>query len=182
MEPRYPREVQLKDGTTVSLRLVSRADADRIVAFARELPPDDLLFLGIDITDPGAVTRWLESADDGRAIVVIAESGGAMAGYAALLHDQVSWQRHLGEIWVHVGPRWRSRGLGGELTREISAIARERGLRKFVARMTPDQTGAISTFERLGFIRQALLQDFVIDSVGRTRDLVLMARDVPGRD
>ena len=182
MEPRYPRAVQLKDGTTVSLRLVSRADADRIVAFARELPPDDLLFLGIDITDLDAVVRWLESADDGRAIVVVAESGGAMAGYAALLHDQVTWQRHLGEIWVHVGPRWRSRGLGGELTREISAIARERGLRKFVARMTPDQTGAISTFERLGFTRQALLQDFVMDSAGRTRDLVLMARDVPGRD
>jgi len=182
MNPRYPRAVQLKDGTTVSLRLVNRADADRIVAFARELPPDDLLFLGIDITDPDAVVRWLESADDGRAIVVVAESGGAIAGYAALLHDQVSWQRHLGEIWIHVGPRCRSRGLGAELAREISAIARERGLRKFVARMTPDQTGAISTFERLGFTRQALLQDFVIDSAGRTRDLVLMARDVPGRD
>ncbi len=179
MEPRYPRAIRLKDGTTVSLRLMSRADADRIVAFARELLPNDLLFLSIDITDHGAVARWIESAEEGRAIVVIAERDGDMVGYAALLHDQVTWQRHLGEIWVHVGPRWRSRGLGGELTREISAIARERGLRKFVARMTPDQTGAISTFERLGFIRQALLQDFVIDSVGRTRDLVLMAREVP---
>src|SRR5207247_7917939 len=90
MESRYPRAVQLKDGTTVSLRLVSRADADRIVAFARELPPDDLLFLGIDITDPGAVPPWLESADDGRAIVVVTESGAAMARYGPPLDTHVT--------------------------------------------------------------------------------------------
>ena len=51
----YPRAVTLADGGTVSLRLMAPDDGDRLVAFARELPPDDLLFLSVDITDPEAV-------------------------------------------------------------------------------------------------------------------------------
>jgi len=48
----YPRAVTLAGGGTISLRLMSADDRDRLVAFARELPPDDLLFLSVDITDP----------------------------------------------------------------------------------------------------------------------------------
>jgi len=59
-------------------------------------------------------------------------------------------------------------------------LARGRGLRKIVAQMTPDQKGAMATFERLGFRPEALLQDFVVDHSGRTRDLVVMAFDVTG--
>jgi RimJ/RimL family protein N-acetyltransferase len=46
--------------------------------------------------------------------------------------------------------------------------------------MTPDQKGAMVTFERLGFRPEALLQDFVVDHAGRTRDLVVMGYDVAG--
>jgi len=49
-----------------------------------------------------------------------------------------------------------------------------------LAQMTPDQKGAMATFERLGFRPEALLQDFVVDHSGRTRDLVVMAFDVTG--
>ena len=46
--------------------------------------------------------------------------------------------------------------------------------------MTPDQKGARATFERLGFRAEALLQDFVVDHSGRTRDLLVMGYDVTG--
>jgi len=174
-----PRPVGLGDGTALTLRLMTAADAERIVAFARALPADDHLFLSLDITSRDAVAQWVRSLEAGRAVTLIAEAGDAIAGYAALVHDQVTWQRHLGEIWIQVAPRYRARGLGRALAFEISEAARRLGLEKFVARMTPDQKGAIATFERLGFRSEAVLQDFVIDSAGRTRDLVLMSREVP---
>ena len=96
------------------------------------------------------------------------------------MQNRVAWQRHLGEIRAQVGLRFRSQGLGRALAGEIFALARERGLRKIVAQMTPDQKGALVTFERLGFRPEALLQDFVIDHGGRTRDLVVMGYDVTG--
>ncbi len=54
------------------------------------------------------------------------------------------------------------------------------GLSKLVAQMTPDQKGAIATVERLGFRREALLHNFVIDRAGQMRDLIVMSYDLPG--
>ncbi|HKX01011.1 MAG TPA: GNAT family N-acetyltransferase [Methylomirabilota bacterium] len=175
-----PRPIQLKDSTPVVLRLMTPADAQSIAAFARSLPEDDLLFLRMDITDPEAVAHWVHNLEAGLTTTVIAEAGGAIAGYAALVQNRVAWQRHLGEIRTQVALRFRSQGLGRALAGEIFALARGRGLRKIVAQMTPDQKGAMGTFERLGFRPEALLQDFVVDHAGRTRDLVVMAYDVAG--
>jgi L-amino acid N-acyltransferase YncA len=174
------RTVQLKDGTPIALRLMTHVDAVAIAAFARSLPEDDLLFLRMDITDPEAVAHWVKNLEAGLATTVIAEVGGEIAGYATLVQNRVGWQRHLGEIRTQVGLPFRSRGLGRALAGEIFALARGRGLRKIVAQMTPDQKGAMATFERLGFRPEALLQDFVVDHAGRTRDLVVMAYDVTG--
>jgi len=164
----YPRSIRLKDGAQVTLRLMTPGDAASIASFARSLPEDDLLFLRMDITDPEAVAHWMRNLEAGLTTTVIAETGGAIAGYAALVQNRVGWQRHLGEIRAQVALPFRSQG------------ARGRGLRKIVAQMTPDQKGAMATFERLGFRPEALLQDFVVDRSGRTRDLVVMAFDVAG--
>jgi len=176
----YPRRVKLDNKTEVNLRLMAAFDADRIVTFARSLSADDLLFLRMDITNPDVVAQWVQNVTAGHTITVIAESGGDMAGYASLHHNEVTWQRHLGEIRIQVGQHYRSQGLGRILAGEIFSGAQDLGLHKIVAQMTPDQKGAIATFERLGFQMEALLQDFVIDRAGRTRDLMVMAYDVRG--
>jgi RimJ/RimL family protein N-acetyltransferase len=176
----YPRNVRLAEGATATLRLMTSADAETVLGFARSLPPDDLLFLRIDITQPAVVDEWVENIGEGRTVTVLAEVNGEIAGYASLHHSQVTWQRHVGEIRIQVGSRYRSQGLGRRMAAEIFAIARGMGLRKITAQMTPDQKGAIATFERLGFQPEALLQDFVIDRSGRTRDLMIMAHDVAG--
>ena len=176
----YPRTITLDSNTAVSLRLMTAADADRMVTFARNLPADDLLFLRMDITNPDVVAQWVQNLAAGRTVTVIAEANGAMAGYASLHHPEVTWQRHLSEIRIQVGQYYRSQGLGRILAAEIFAIARDLGLRKLMAQMTSDQKGAIATFQRLGFQMEALLQDFVIDRSERTRDLIVMAYDVTG--
>lgn len=176
----YPRRIALDNKTPVSLRLMTAADADRIVAFARALPEEDLLFLRSDITDPKIVAHWVENLAANRTLTVVAEAGTELAGYASLHYNQVTWQRHLGEIRIQVGARYRSHGLGRALAGEIFDIGRELGLRKIVAQMTSDQKGAIATFERLGFQPEALLQDFVMDRAGRTHDRVVMSHDVEG--
>src|SRR4029453_1480679 len=59
----HPHTVTLRDGTPVTFRLMTAADAGRIGAFARSLPEDDLLFLRMDITDPGAVALWVRNLE-----------------------------------------------------------------------------------------------------------------------
>ena len=180
LQQHYPRSVTLANNSIVSLRLMTPFDAERILTFARSLPVDDLLFLRTDITDPNVVAQWVQSMTAGLSITIIAQAGSEMAGYATLHHNEVTWQRHLGEIRIQVGQRYRSQGLGRILASEVFSIGRELGLRKIVAQMTSDQQGAIATFERLGFQTEAWLQDFVIDRMDRTRDLLVMSYDVTG--
>lgn len=176
----YPRTVALSDGSSATLRLMTAKDGKAVLAFAQALPEDDLLFLRSDITNPDVVEQWVENIGAGRTVSVLAEVNGQMAGYASLHFTDVTWQRHVGEIRIQVGSRYRSLGLGRQLAAEVFAVAREAGLRKITAQMTPDQKGAIATFERLGFQPEALMQDFVIDRGGRTRDLIVMGHDVAG--
>jgi L-amino acid N-acyltransferase YncA len=174
----YPRTVVLQDGTQIGLRLMTPADAHRILAFAKSLPEDDLLFLRVDITKAFVVMLWGQNIKAGLTVTVLAEKDNEVVGYATLHHNEVSWQRHLGELRVQVGPACRSRGLGRALAGEIFAIAREMGLRKIVGQMTPDQKQAIAMVTRHGFRTEATLRDFVIDRNGRTRDLVVMTCEV----
>jgi len=174
----YPRTVSLENSTTLNLRMMTPADSHRIVTFARSLPEDDLLFLRTDITKAFVVMLWGQNIKAGLTVTVLAEREQEVAGYASMHHNEVTWQRHLGELRVQVGPQYRSRGLGRILAAEIFAIARDMGLRKIVAHMTPDQQGAIATVKRYGFEQEALLRDFVIDRVGRTRDLMVMTCDI----
>lgn len=179
MQRRYPRTIRLDEHTEGSIRLMTPADTHRILVFARSLPEEDLLFLRMDITKLNVVMQWGQNLKEGRTVTLLAEIGSELAGYASLHHNEVTWQRHLGEIRLQVAPRFRSRGLGRTLAEEIFAIARDLGLRKIVAHMTPDQKGAVATFTRLGFHPEALLHDFVIDRANQTRDLLVMTYDVP---
>lgn len=179
IESRYPRSAGSGDAA-FELRLMGRADADAMVQFARSLPPDDLLFLRRNITDPAAVQGWIDNIEAGSAVVVLALSGGQLAGYASLNLNLANWMRHLGELRLLTGTGYRGVGLGRILASEIYAVSRLLGLRKLSAQMTLDQAGARATFERLGFRPEALLTDWVMDAKGRTRDLLVMAYDLEG--
>ncbi len=178
---KYPRNVRLNDGSEVTLRLMTKADRDAVLRFARSLPEDDLLFLRTDITDPDVVDEWVSNLDK-RTVTVLAEGpkGEGIVGYGSLHHNEANWTRHIGEIRIQAAASMRGKGLGRALATAVFEIARSLGLQKITARMTPDQQGARATFEKLGFQMEALLQDFVIDRSGHTRDMLVMAYDITG--
>jgi L-amino acid N-acyltransferase YncA len=176
----YPREVKIGDNRTITLRLMGKSDRDSMVDFARTLPADDLLFLRRDITDPEVIDGWIHNVEIGRSVTVLAERDGELVGYGSLNLNAPFWTQHVGEIRVLVSPDYRKLGLGRRLAYAIFAIAKDLGLQKMLARMTPDQKGARATFERLGFRAEALLHDFVLDRDGKTRDLLIMSYDIAG--
>jgi L-amino acid N-acyltransferase YncA len=176
----YPRELKLSDGRPVSFRLMQAADKGKVLDFARSLPPDDLLFLRTDITEPALVDEWVENIEKGATVTVLAEVDGEMAGYASLHLEQARWTRRVGEIRVQVGLPFRGVGLGRQLSAQIFRLGQGQGLKKMAAMMTPDQAGARAAFEKIGFSVEALLQDWVVDRTGRPRDLLIMSHDLEG--
>ncbi len=176
----YPKDLALANGKHASVRFMTRADAEQVLQFARGLPPDDLLFLRTDITDPVIIEEWIKLIEKGRTITLLAEVDGELAGYASVHLSDARWTKRVGEIRIQVGAASRRTGLGRRLAREIFDLARAHGLRKITAQMTPDQAGARAVFEKLGFQVEALLGDWVEDRHGRPRDLLVMTHDVAG--
>ena len=178
---RYPRSGTLRGGRSFDVRLMQRDDRDAVLAFARALPTDDLLYLRSDITDAGVVDGWVDDIERLNIVTILALEHGKIIGEASLLQSGAGWTRHRGDIRMIVGPQARGEGLGHYLAEEIFVIAELFGLRKLAAQMSHDQLGAQSVFRGLGFEPVALLPGFVVDREGAERDLLVMAYDVTAR-
>ncbi len=176
----YPKSLNLPDGTTVEIRSMTAGDRDAVLAFARRLPEEDLLFLRVDLTDPEVVDEWIANIEKGDSSSLVAYDDGGLIGYATVHRTKARWTRRIGEIRINVAPEYRNRGLGKILTSEIFDLARGMSLRKLMANMVIDQRAAQAAFRRLGFTAEALLADFVDDREGNTRDLIVMSYDIEG--
>ena len=173
---RFPHQVELADGSQAELELMGSGDIDDILAFARTLPPHDLMFLRVNITERATVRHWIDSIEAGRTITVLARQDGKVLGESTLLYNEANWTRHLGEIRIQISPAARRRGLARVLAREIYAIAKQVGLQLLTARMTLDQSAAQAVFRRLGFQREAVLWDYAITPDGDTRNVLVATK------
>jgi L-amino acid N-acyltransferase YncA len=63
---------------------------------------------------------------------------------------------------------------------EAYNLGKALGLHKLYGMLTPEQNGARTAFERLGFRVEASLQDWVQDRRGRFHDLLVMTYDLDG--
>jgi L-amino acid N-acyltransferase YncA len=172
-----PAQITL-GGTALTLRRLGAADGPAVVAFGRSLPEHDLLFLRRDITQPEQVEAWIRDAEQGLSDAVMAFSGTELVGYATVISDGLNWTRHMRELRVLVSPSMRGKRLGRLLTEQAFAAAREQGVTKMIAQMTTDQEAAIAIFGSMGFEREAVLQDHVIDRAGTLHDLQIMSLNV----
>lgn len=179
-ESNYPKTVELPDESRVELRMMTAEDRDAVLAFARDLPQEDLLFLRVDLTEESVVDDWVANLASGHSRSIVAYDSEGLVGYATVHTDPTSWTRHMGEIRVNVSPEYRSRGLGRVLISHIFDLAGNQGLQKLTANMTADQRGAQAAFRKLGFVPEAHLADYVQDRSGTTRDMIIMSFDLEG--
>lgn len=179
---RYPKKLRLNDGREFTIRVMEATEADRslILKFANELQEDDLLYLRTDITDPVVVSQWIENLRTGHTFSLIAEMDKDVAGYASVHREPARWTRDVGELRINAALRFRGIGLGRALVAEGFSVGKSLGLRKLCGMLTPEQNGARTAFERLGFRVEADLQDWVIDRRGRLHDILVMTIDLHG--
>ena len=173
----YPRTVSL-GVTAVELRYMRAGDEPAVLAFARALPPHDLLFLPRDITHPKVLEAWLHEIGRGAMTTLLAFEGAQVVGCATIVRDPLSWSPHVAELRVVVARAARGNGLGRLLSADAGELAVASGVEKLVAHMTPDQIGAVTVFETMGYRAEALLRDHVKDSAGVKYDLVILSLDV----
>jgi GNAT superfamily N-acetyltransferase len=173
----FPQTIDCK-GTPVTLNSFQVGDMAAVEAFAQTVPMHDLLFLGRDIRHPKVIRAWAESIVEGDIVSLLAWLGPKVVGTSAIVRDRLGWSPHVAEIRLLVSEDVRGLGLGRMLLQHSFAMAVDGGAEKLIARMTPDQKGAISMFEEMGFRGEALLRDHVRDGNGEVHDLAIFSLNV----
>ena len=126
---KYPWITRVKDNK-VTIRLMKPEDSGALLAFARSLPEDDLLFLSIDITRPEVIEGWSRHVEAGRTFTVMAEAGGKLIGHGTLYISELTWTRDMGEMQLLISREHRGGGLGSMLANEVFAIAQNAACKK----------------------------------------------------
>lgn len=162
----------------LTVRPMDANDGAAVRAFAEGLPDHDLLFLRRDIRDAGVVDRWIGEIGSGQMTTLLALADGELIGYASIDRSQLQWSSHVAEIRVAISEAARGKGLGRLLVEQAFQAAVAAGIEKVVARMTPDQKGAVAAFEGLGFRPEGLMLNHVRDLSGEKHDLLVMGLDI----
>jgi L-amino acid N-acyltransferase YncA len=170
----FPLRVRLK-AQTIVVRPLCEESRESLLEFARVLPERDLLFLERNIADPAEVDRWIRAVEEDAMATIVAWQDEAVVGYATFDRGRVPWTRHVAELRVVTAQSARGKGLGGLLLELVFEMALEQGVKKVVARMTPEQADAQRLFRRLGFEEEAVLRDNAMDTRGVTHDLLLLS-------
>jgi L-amino acid N-acyltransferase YncA len=170
----FPKRFNLK-GRTVVLRPLAAEDRGPLMQFAAALPEEDVLFLERDITEPAEVDAWIKDTLEGRLVTLLAWEDDSVVGYATFNHSAARWMRHVSELRVVVGQSARGIGVGRLLLELAFEMVLDIGVTKVIARMTPEQSGALTLFRRLGFAPEAVLRDHALDANGLTHDLLVLS-------
>lgn len=162
----------------LTVRLMDAGDRSAVLAFAEGLPDHDLLFLRRDIRAAEVVDQWIGEIESGQMTTLLALADAELIGYASIDRSQLQWSSHVAEIRVVISESARAKGLGRLLVEQAFQAAVAAGIEKVVARMTPDQKGAVAAFEGLGFRPEGLMRNHVRDLSGEKHDLLVMGLDV----
>lgn len=165
----------------LEFRSFRAAERDALERFVVDLPAHDLLFLDRDLRHPKVIAAWVDAVESGEIASFIAVRDDRILATTANIRDPLSWSRHVCEIRLLVLPEARGQGIGRALLDRSIERAVADGATKLVARMTPDQTGAITLFEESGFRGEALLASHLRDEAGGVHDLAILALD-PSRE
>lgn len=172
---RYPRTTELRDGSSVTLRPMDRADGDRLLEFFRRIPEEDRFFMKDDVVSPQTIERFVDGLDYDRALPLLALNGERVVGDAVLIRHRGGYRRHTAEIRVVTDPEYRGRGLGVAMITELTDIAWDAELEHVEFHLIRDiQDAAIEAAEYVGALSIGTVKDFVKDSHGNLHDLVIL--------
>ena len=162
--PAYPAhweaDVVLSDGATAHLRPIVPDDADRLVAFYGRVSDESKyfrFFAPYPTLSEADVRRFTRVDHDDR-VALILLSGQDMIAVGR--YDRIDASQ--AEVAFLVEDAHQGRGIGSVLLEHLAQAARERGLRRFVAEVLPQNHRMITVFAEAGYTLSSRIDDGIV--------------------
>lgn len=156
--PSYPQaweaDVVLRDGGTCHLRPITAADAASLIAFHSRLSETTVyyrFFAPYPRLSDRDVERFTHVDHRGR-VALVATIGDAIIG--VVRYERVAPAE--AEVAFVIEDEHQGRGLGTIFLEHIAQAARERGIRRFVAEVLPENARMLEVFEHAGYSAQTV--------------------------
>ncbi len=160
----------------VSLRLMENGDTDLIVRWRNQDFVRRCFIFQKDFTREGHETWIRTMIDTGLAVQFMICAGEEQRPVGSVYLRDIDRTHRKAEYGIFIGERdaW-GQGYGTWAARKMIAYAFEdQGLHKLMLRVLAENQGAIRSYEKAGFIREAYLKDEVFLE-GQYKDVIYMA-------
>jgi acetyltransferase len=154
LEPHYPKQVLLRDGTPVVVRPIGSEDAEREQAFVRGLSPESRYFRFMNTMRElsAGVLEQFTHPDPTREIALVALVGAppaqAQVGVARCVRSSEGCGA---EFAIVVADAWQGKGLGSLLMRELMSAAHAAGVRQLEGWVLATNHAMLDLMLALGF-------------------------------
>jgi len=174
----YPQTETIKTGDNIEIRCMDEGDSDVLNAFFAEIPIEDKIFLRLNVNTEEGIRKWIGRIKDGRSITLLAFLDKKLVGQASLHQDSFDSSKHVGYLRLRVAVLHRNKGIASFLSAHLYQIALRTNLKKLSVELQEDHEIACKIFiDKLGFKKEAVLKDQVIDYNGETHNLAILTND-----
>jgi len=178
----YPKRIELTKRKEIWIRPMRRDDRDRLHVFFKDLPARDRRFFKHDVTQREVITNWCKNLNYDQVLPILAvarENDHEHVVADATLHtERHGWATHVARIRAVIAPKYRKKGLGKILLRELYDRAIGRGIQKIQAEVRQDNKDAIALLRRIGFKKEAVFKKHAMDRQGRLHDMIILFNDL----
>jgi L-amino acid N-acyltransferase YncA len=157
-------------------------DRDRLFAFFRALPVKDRRYFRHDVSQREVITNWCKNLDFDRTLPILVtmdDHGQEKIIADGTLHtERHGWSTHVAEIRMVVTPKYRTKGVGRILLRELYDLAIAKKISKIQTSVRADAGSSLAMVKKLGFKKEVVLTKQAIDTSGRRHDVIVMYNDL----
>jgi ribosomal protein S18 acetylase RimI-like enzyme len=141
-------------------------------AFAAKIPEGERAFIDRSLLSQVSVAGWTRRSTARRTGAFIDDEMVAIM----TVNQQAGWMSQVGELRLVVLPEARGRGLATQLADRAVDVAVDMGLSKLYVEVLAQLDGVIAMFVALGFEREAVLRNHVVDGDGRPGNLCILSK------
>lgn len=161
------KEIQLKTGELLRISDATPDDAEEVIAFVNAISTEsENITFGpgeFDITIQQERVHFQKIANTDNAIFIVGKIGNEVVSICDFTGGKRPRIKHTGELGLSVRKKYWRKGIGAAMMQYLIEWADNNGIRKLNLRVREDNLGAITLYEKMGFLHEGrITREFYI--------------------